>query len=122
MRVLVCGGRHFKDRELVFKVLDDAGISFLIHGARKIVKANKCHLVQGVDDTASCWASMRGVPQENFPALWHVHGNAAGPIRNQEMLDKGRPRMVLAFPGGAGTSDMKGRARKAGLRVREVKV
>ena len=34
------------------------------------------------------------------------HGNAAGPIRNQRMLDHGKPDIVVAFPGGSGTADM----------------
>lgn len=32
-----------------------------------------------------------------FPALWDKHGRAAGPIRNTQMLDEGRPDLVLAF-------------------------
>ena len=40
--------------------------------------------------------------------------------RNQEMIDEGQPGFVIAFPGGRGTADMKRRAKKAGLPVREV--
>lgn len=46
--------------------------------------------------------------------------NAAGPIRNQHMLDIGKPDVVLAFPGGRGTEDMIRRAEKAGVPVKRI--
>ena len=52
---------------------------------------------------------------ELFPADWKVRGRAAGHIRNQQMLDEGRPHLVVAFPGGRGTADMVRRARAAGI-------
>lgn len=30
----------------------------------------------------------------------------AGPIRNRRMLEQGKPDLVVAFPGGAGTANM----------------
>ena len=49
-----------------------------------------------------------------MPADWTKHGKAAGPIRNQKMLDE-CPDLVVAFPGGKGTADMVRRAMKAGI-------
>jgi hypothetical protein len=46
-------------------------------------------------------------------------GKKAGPLRNQRMLDEGRPDLVVAFPGGGGTEDMRC-AVKAGVSVHEV--
>ena len=48
------------------------------------------------------------------------NGYRAGPIRNQEMLDKGKPDLVIAFPGGKGTADMVGRALRTGVFVYRV--
>jgi hypothetical protein len=48
------------------------------------------------------------------------HGRAARPIRNQRMLDEGKPDLVVAFPGGRGTTDMIRRAERAGVPVRQV--
>ena len=45
-------------------------------------------------------------------ADWAKYGPVAGPIRNQDMLDLHRPKMVIAFPGGKGTADMVKRAKK----------
>ena len=43
-----------------------------------------------------------------------------GPIRNQRMLDSNPDiEVVVAFDGGTGTADMKKRAKKAGIEVKE---
>jgi len=74
----------------------------------------------GADTLGQEWAEARGVPCDVFMANWAGLGRKAGPIRNQEMLDQGRPNMVVAFPGGRGTADMVRRARGAGVEVIEV--
>lgn len=113
MRILVCGGRDFANRELVFSTLDKLDtencIDVVIHGAAR-----------GADTEAARWCSVRGVPAWPFPADWKRHQNGAGPIRNQQMLDEAFPTHVLAFPGGTGTADMVRRARAAGLPITEV--
>jgi hypothetical protein len=100
-------------RERALLVLDgfDAvyGIACVIHGG-----------ANGADYIAGRWAQdTGGIPVEEFPADWNRHGNSAGPIRNQEMLDKGKPDLVVAFPGGRGTADIgptrsQGRHRSSG--------
>lgn len=112
-RVIVCGGRDYRNRHHVFEVLDslraERGLHVVIHGA-----------ATGADQEAEVWATVRGLSRHRFPAQWEKHGKAAGPIRNQQMIDKGRPDFVVAFPGGAGTADMVMRARTAGIEVIEV--
>lgn len=115
-RVLVCGGRDFADADLLNSELDrihdwslDGPITSLIHGGAR-----------GADTLAGKWAKANGVPVRVFPANWQEHGRGAGHIRNQQMLDEGKPDLVVAFPGGAGTANMIQRARKAGARVIEV--
>jgi hypothetical protein len=46
--------------------------------------------------------------------------DASKGMRNQQMLDEGRPTLVVAFPGGRGTADMMRRARVAGIEVIEI--
>lgn len=112
MRVLVCGGRNYTNAAGVFVTLDALAaqepIALIIHGA-----------AQGADKCGSWWAVQRHVPQLPFPADWRAHGKSAGPIRNQQMLDIGKPDLVVAFPGGAGTRDMIARAKLRGVPVRE---
>lgn len=105
--VLVCGGRDFADRDGVFRTLDTINaaanqITLLVHGG-----------APGADTLAGEWAKDRGIPCRVYPADWKSHGKAAGPKRNQQMLDEAQPQMVLAFPGGRGTADMVRRARTA---------
>lgn len=34
---------------------------------------------------------------QSFPAEWEKYGKAAGPIRNTQMLNEGKPELVIAF-------------------------
>ena len=111
MRVLVTGGRSYANRELVQVVLDNANATAIIAGGAK-----------GADALAADWAIANGVQLHEFAADWAGYGPAAGPLRNQRMLDEGKPDRVVAFPGGKGTADMVRRARKAGVEVFEVEV
>jgi len=111
--VLACGGRDYSDRLRVFMILDRVhmrfGIAQLIHGAAR-----------GADSLAADWADDRKIPARAFLADWDKHGNVAGPIRNKEMLTVGKPHLVVAFRGGAGTRHMVGIARVAGVSVLQV--
>lgn len=116
MRVLVCGGRDFKgiaDISFLSDKLDNVhrneGISLVIAGGQK-----------GADFYAICWAKYTRVEFKEFPADWDTHGDAAGPIRNKQMLDEGKPDLVIAFPGGRGTADMVRQAKRAKVEVREL--
>lgn len=107
-RVLVCGGRDYRDLAHVTQVLD--GLTpvptLIMHGAAR-----------GADECGWRWACKRFVPDKAFPADWKKHGRAAGPMRNQQMIDEGKPNLVVAFPGGAGTADMVRRAKAADVPV-----
>lgn len=113
-RVLVCGGRDFADDRLLWRVMlkvltDKMDRVTVIHGGAR-----------GADELAGKWAATLGLDAEVYPADWQQHGRAAGPIRNQRMLDEGRPDLVVAFPGGSGTADMVRRAKAAGVEVIEI--
>lgn len=132
-RVLVCGGRNYGKRwdgaewvedkgqvNRLWKVLDKAleaatlaGRTFtLVHGG-----------ASGADSLAGLWASMRKerVTVRVYEADWKTHGRAAGPIRNKQMLDEGKPNAVIAFPGGAGTANMIQQGKRVGVPIYEVK-
>lgn len=113
MKLLVCGGRDYSDEEHVYRVLnvfhEKYCISVIVTGAAR-----------GADYLAGKWANENNISLVEYPADWRKHGKAAGPIRNQEMLEKESPNAVLAFPGGSGTADMIGRARKGGIDVYRV--
>lgn len=108
MRVIVCGGRNYFNKGLVFRTLDSLNITFLVEGG-----------ATGADDLAHQWALSR-LGLENMktvPANWPAHRLSAGPRRNRKMLLEESPDMVIAFPGGPGTADMVKIARRAGVTV-----
>lgn len=102
MKLLVAGGRDFDNKDVVYEILDE------IHRVFEIDEL--CHgNAAGADKLAGRWAIERGVPWTGYPADWRKWGKAAGPIRNQQMLDDFKPDMALFFPGGTGTADMRTR-------------
>jgi YspA, cpYpsA-related SLOG family len=113
-RVLVCGGRDYNDRDHVWNTLTALDhmlgpFSVIIHGAAR-----------GADSLAKEWALATGRKEESYKADWGRLGPAAGPIRNQKMINEGRPDLVIGFSGGRGTADMCRRARAAGIKVIEI--
>ena len=141
MRILVCGGRDYArfpghsappeelarykiEKEHINRVLYDVCDEFnLWHEPDQYGNTlPKCTIIsggaKGADDTAIDWAVVSWTGLEVYPADWKKHGRGAGHIRNQQMLDEGKPDIVLAFPGGRGTENMIARAKKAGVEVR----
>jgi len=112
MRVLICGDRHWDDycaiEYEVFTRLEPGDV--IIQGGAK-----------GADRIAWLVGDRYGLEVLLFAAEWALYGRAAGPIRNQRMLDEGEPDEVWAFhpdlPQSKGTKDMVKRALKAGLPV-----
>jgi len=110
MKVLVCGGRDYGNSEFIERQLDrlhkEMRFTLLIEGG-----------ATGADRHAKSWAISRRVPGREFRANWAKHGKAAGPLRNQRMLDVAKPDLVVAFEGGKGTADMCARAIAANVTV-----
>jgi len=51
----------------------------------------------GADTLGRIWAELHGIPVEQFPADWTRYGREAGPKRNKQMLDEGKPDFVVGF-------------------------
>lgn len=129
--ILVTGGRNYHNRNKVFQILyqicDDKGWNTepdrygnslpnvtIIHGA----------CPTGADRWADEFAIVHWTNIQTFSPDWDLHGKAAGPLRNQEMVDylieRQGPHLVVAFPGGKGTADCVKRAKRAKIEVIEV--
>ena len=63
VRVLVCGGRQFEDRDTLNAALDklhqERGFTLLIAGGAR-----------GADSLAEAWAKAAGVPRKIYTAYW----------------------------------------------------
>lgn len=112
MKLLVCGGRDFKDTAFIFATLDKVHerkpVSIVIQGG-----------ADGADAIAKAWAKTRNIHHAQVDAIWRPNGvldRGAGPKRNRAMLLLA-PDAVVAFPGGAGTADMVKAARAAKVRI-----
>ncbi len=129
MRVLVCGGRNYNDRDHIYNTLCDlhyklGPFTAVIHGD-----------ATGADSEADGWAEMMKIPTVPMKAKWKdldapgavikhnrygAYNALAGFDRNQRMIDEGKPDIVIAFPGGNGTDDMCERAKKAGVKIKKI--
>ena len=85
--VLVTGSRTWGNGERIGVALEklakDTGV---IHGAAR-----------GADSLAGFIARLQHRPVREFPAKWDELGKDAGPLRNRQMLDEGKPYAVHAF-------------------------
>lgn len=116
MKVLVTGGRNYRDHKKIYNVLDKIDYKYHIE---QIISGG----ARGADTLAQQWAIMRHIPYELYEIpdwCWKTLGKKIGPMRNQAMIDQGSPDLVIAFPGGRGTADMIRRSLQAKIRVKEI--
>jgi hypothetical protein len=113
MRVLVCGSRDWQDAAAIHNALERLRPAAVITGG-----------CRGADSIAANWARAHEVQLLEMPADWRAFGRAAGPIRNRQMIEQGKPDLVLAFHANIetsrGTRDMVKQAQAAGVRVQIV--
>lgn len=116
MKVLVTGGRHFRNRNWLWAGLDRL---YTLHPITMLIEGG----AEGADRYASEWVAWTNqsagfglIQHITVPAEWAQFGRSAGHIRNAKMADLG-PDVVLAAPGGKGTANMIETARKRGIQV-----
>lgn len=113
-RVIITGDRRWEcvdlAKRLVQRMKDRIGDSLVIvHGG-----------AAGIDDSFATACVHLSVYAETHQADWDKHGNAAGPIRNQEMVDAGAAFCVAChrfLPRSRGTRDCVQRCLDAGIPV-----
>ena len=127
MRVLVCGGRNFglveKEHDFIIRILETEFCPTPTEDTETWLPPRDLVIIsgaaKGVDTIAIDWAVVNFTQCEEYPADWDKYGKAAGIIRNKQMLEKGKPDLVIAFPGGKGTHNMVELAKKEGIPVKE---
>jgi len=114
MRILVCGSRTWytcvTDIEKALRpYTGEQPNATVIHGG-----------ASGVDTAAGNVAYRMGFRTKVYPANWKLYGKSAGYIRNKQMLDEGKPDLVLAFWDGKsrGTKMMIELAKRAGIETK----
>ena len=110
-RVIVCGSRHWRDRDLITDRLFDLPPSVIVHGN-----------AAGADRIAHQEAQKLGHLVEPHPANWKVNGKAAGPMRNRLMAALGADLCIAFWDGkSAGTADMIRCAEKLSIPVEVIR-
>jgi hypothetical protein len=113
-RVIITGSRNWEDRAAIERILDRLWVrdqaTVIVHGG----------CPTGADAMAEEIWSAKGGITEVHPADWSA-GRAAGPIRNQMMVNMGADWCVAfirnSSPGASGCAEM---ARRAGIIVHRV--
>lgn len=119
MRVLICGDRHWGENEeeevIIFETVFHLKEKF---GDDLIIVEGEA---PGADSIARDSAEMLWVEVSKFTADWARYGKSAGPIRNKQMLQEGKPQLVIAFhkdiENSRGTKHMVNISRDAGIPV-----
>jgi len=115
LRVLICGDRNWNN----FKVIEDY---ILTLPKETIIIEGDC---RGADKISGYLARQHGYHVIAVSAKWEKYGLAAGPIRNQEMIDTYKPDLVVAFHNhiedSKGTKDMIERASRYGIEIKIIK-
>lgn len=130
MRVVVTGGRHYRNWPVVKAALD--AVMLEACGELELAQGG----ATGADALARRWCRENGIRPQTFAAAWRDlrtqpvvirydrHGKAynaaAGAIRNEKMLRIFLPQLVIAFMGGPGTANCVALAHKMGIKVREI--
>lgn len=125
--ILVTGDRNWRDPLTIQGAMLDA-VEEVVPWGEEVVFMHG--FARGADyecDVIAHLLSQYGQPDEQgryikgplaIPANWREHGRAAGPIRNQAMLERG-PQFVLGFhndiASSRGTADMLRRCKRAGV-------
>lgn len=98
-RVIICGSRDFKDKELLYANVND--VLFEEENVKDEIEivTGGC---RGADEIGKQYAIEHGYKHTEFPADWSKCGKKAGYIRNKEMAEYASKTnaICIAFPVG----------------------
>lgn len=82
MRLIVAGSRNITSYKFVEEAIKSITPSII--GKVSYVISGKA---RGVDYLGECWAKQNNIQILEFPAEWNKFGKAAGPKRNEKMVE-----------------------------------
>jgi len=101
MKVIIAGGRTFKDYELLRKVC-----TALLCQIPKVEITVLCGMAKGADELGYKFAQEFGLTVMPFPADWVEHGRKAGYLRNRQMEQEATHLIAFWDYKSKGTSNM----------------
>jgi len=125
-KVIVAGGRTFKDMRLAFEELDrlliDKGETVEIVSGGQCTTDPKTGRKYGADYIGEKYATTyRHCKLTKFPADWNTHGKSAGPKRNRQMAEYADALVAFWDGKSHGTKNMIDYAKGKGLKVRIIR-
>lgn len=78
VKILITGSRKWRDVAAIEKAILNSGATVVVHGANP----------NGADNIAESVAKKYEINYRGYPAKWKTFGKQAGPIRNNEMLNR----------------------------------
>ena len=116
--VVIFGGREFQNYRFMVEVMkvitNKIRIKEVIHGG-----------ALGADRLGGYWAAKHGILVRTLHAQWKKFPEAAGPMRNGDMVEallKQSWALAIGFPGGNGTADMVIKCNQAEVPVLDLQV
>lgn len=88
LRIIIFGGRHFNDRDNLYRHCDYLIKKWALASINKptiTILNGACG--SGADWWAQKYAKLRGYHVEKYPADWQSFGRSAGPLRNKQMAE-----------------------------------
>tara|TARA_R110002124_G_scaffold281430_1_gene455685 strand:+ start:30501 stop:30857 length:357 start_codon:yes stop_codon:yes gene_type:complete len=117
MRIIIAGGREFKDYNFLEKKLNELWDKHLELKNPTIL----CGMATGVDSLSYKWAKSKGFEIKEYPAKWYKYGKAAGPMRNILMAQNADALIAFWDGKSPGTSNMIDEAKKLNLKVKIIR-
>lgn len=122
MNILICGSRDWNNFATIKKYLEELKNTYELSNQTPNQSITIIHCgCKGADSIAGYLAEKLGFQVRIFKADWTKYWKAAGLKRNQQMLDEGKPNLVVAFhdalEDSKGTLNMVSRAKKVGIKV-----
>ena len=90
-RIIVCGGRDFRDKQKCFSVLEEV-LGRYKTDELEIVSGH----ASGADSFGEEYAKLNGIKSSVFKPEWKRYGRAAGPIRNKNTQKKKHLLLLLS--------------------------
>lgn len=116
IKLIVAGGRDFKDYQLLKKTLD-----FYLQNTDNTNIELVSGKARGADSLGEQYAEENNIKVVEFPADWDGLGRSAGHIRNAQMRDYSTHLIAFWDGNSKGTAGMINIAKRANLKVVVIK-
>lgn len=110
MKIVISGTRDINDAPFVKDCIEKSRFRPTMTG---IITGGS----GGVDTIAYWWARLNGIPCSVYHAQWNIHHEAAGPIRNHQMIKQADGLIAIWDGLSPGTANAISQAERKGISI-----